>query len=120
MIAEIAKKQLEKFETSENDIELTEDLIMFVNAWNELNTSRQVGFSVGYIPYSEVIFWLNENGIFCLDERALFRYFIEVLDETYIQHARKEQESKKSSKKPPPKRQKPHRSRRPSIIRRKR
>lgn len=39
---------------------------------------------IGYIPYSEISDWLNEELIFDYDERHEYRRFINFIDREYV------------------------------------
>ena len=49
--------------------ELYEDLAFYWRAFIKLSTSRQSGFGMGYIPYSEIVKYLNENHITVWQDR---------------------------------------------------
>lgn len=65
--------------------ELFFDAMPLWRAFTELSQSRQIGFDVGYIPYSEITNWLTENGIESLEERQWRRKFINFIDEVFIE-----------------------------------
>jgi hypothetical protein len=70
--------------SSEPEPELFFDAMPIWNAFGELSGSRQNGFSMGLIPYSEITNWLTENGIKNLEERNHFRKFINFIDENWV------------------------------------
>jgi len=41
---------------------------------------------IGYIPYSEISDWLNEERIFEYDERHEYRCFINFIDREYVKN----------------------------------
>lgn len=74
--------------------ELFFDAVPFWEAFTDLSSSRQSGFSVGYIPYSEVTGWLDEDQIFSIEQRKLYRRMVAVIDSIYVT---KQSKSKKSN-----------------------
>jgi len=79
--------------------ELNEITLSLWGAFNELSTSRQMGFGVGYIPYSEVTSYLDENKIFQIEERKWMRKFINFIDILYVKKENERSETDKKSKK---------------------
>jgi len=61
-----------------------------------LSRTRQSGFGIGYIPYSEIIAYLNENNIFEKPYREEYIKWIQFLDQEYLKIQNKE--IKKGSK----------------------
>ena len=64
--------------------ELYLDSVCFWEAFQYLNTSRELGFNEGYIKCSEVLAYLQINYITDLEERQDYMNFIQVLDQHYI------------------------------------
>jgi hypothetical protein len=60
------------------------DAVPLWNAFQELSQSRQTGFSISHIPYSEVTGWLDENDIISLEQRKHYRYFIGFIDREWV------------------------------------
>jgi len=81
----------------ENMPELYFDAVPFWIAFTQLSSSRQTGFGIGAIPYSEITNWLNENNIFRFEEREEYRRFINVIDGYYVE--KKAPKSNNKSKK---------------------
>lgn len=78
--------------------------IPYWQGFNELSTSRDMGFGIGYIKYSEISSYLDEHDIDGIEERQLFRRMINLIDSIYISHQNKKSETKNKSKsKTPPK-----------------
>ena len=65
-------------------------------AYSELTTSRQMGMGLGYIPYSEICFWLDENQIWGMTDRKRFRHFINLIDRHYVNLENEKSKSKKN------------------------
>jgi hypothetical protein len=64
---------------------------------------------LGYIPYSEISFWLDEMRIWIWEERVRYRHFITFIDGIFVskESERSEKKSKAKSKSnpaPPPRR----------------
>jgi len=76
--------------------------IPYWKAFSELTTSRDMGFGIGYIKYSEISSWLDENDIFEVEERDSFRRIINTIDSIYVSAQSKKSESKKSQPKKSP------------------
>lgn len=68
-------------------------------AFNILASERNTGFGVGYIPYSAIIKYLNENGIQEEEERTFYIRLIRHLDGIYVSKCN--EEKPKTSKKQP-------------------
>ena len=81
----------------------SQDPFLFMDAapiWNgfqELSSSRQSGFSIGYIPHIQITDWLSENDIISLESRKHYRKFITFIDGLWVAHANDKKEPKKSS-----------------------
>lgn len=58
--------------------------VPFWEAFTELSSSRQSGFGLGGIPYSEITDWLDENDIFSLEERQRYRRFINSTNNAFV------------------------------------
>ena len=86
-------------DTYKNAPELNILTIPFWKAFTELTTSRDMGFGIGYIKYSEVSSWLSENYIFDMEERALFRRIISFIDSMYVSEQSKKSENNKQKSK---------------------
>lgn len=70
------------------------DAVPIWNAFQELSASRQSGFGIGYIPFSEVTNWLDENYITSLEDRKHYRRFISFIDNLWVGHANEKKEDK--------------------------
>ncbi len=68
----------------EEEPEIFPDLIPIWNAFMILSRSRQSGFGIGYIPYQEIIAYLNENDIFEKIYRDEWIRWIQYLDHEYL------------------------------------
>jgi len=73
-------------------------------AFHECNSSRSVGMSVGAIPLSEIVAYLNLHYITDIDERLEYTKWIMFLDQVYLKLNREKQE--KETKNRPPGQQK--------------
>lgn len=69
----------------DNAPELFFDAVPFWEAFTDLSSSRQSGFSTGYIPYSETTDWLNEQQILSMEERNLYRRMIAIVDKVFVE-----------------------------------
>ncbi len=69
-------------------------LIEYWRIWKTLTFSRQIGFGVGYIPYSEIICYLNEKEISDEEERDRIIDIIQMLDCVYVKEANKKKPKK--------------------------
>jgi len=84
--------------------ELFSDLIPYWQAFHELSTSRQMGMGLGYIPYSVIVDYLNEEQIFSVNERDEYRHWIQVIDRIYVElQNEKTKESQELNRKKPSK-----------------
>jgi len=72
--------------TDPNEVipELFFDAVPVWNAFRDLSNSRSIGFSIGYIPYSETSNWMHENDIISLEERQHYRKFINFIDDIWV------------------------------------
>jgi hypothetical protein len=80
-----------------NAPELHTGLELFVNAFFDLDTERQAGFSVGPIPWSKV----REYAIayrFDEDLTEDLMYFVKALDNAHMKRIERESKVKKSAK----------------------
>jgi len=50
---------------------------------------------LGYIPYSEISNYLDENRIFLWEERILFRKMISLIDNLYLTNENKKSDNKR-------------------------
>ena len=73
----------------QNQPELFQDSIPYFSAFHALSSSRQMGFGVGYIPYSEICSYLNENEIFNFEDRLEYFKWIKFIDHAYVAHSNK-------------------------------
>ena len=80
----------------QNQPELFYDAIPYWMAFNALSSSRQSGMGLGYIPYSEITSYLDDQRIFNLDERDDYRYHITHIDHTFVEIKSAESDKKKS------------------------
>ncbi len=71
------------------------DAVPFWEAFASLSSSRQNGFGMGNIPYSEVTGWLNENDIIRFEERERYRRFINAIDGVYVEEKTPKENKKK-------------------------
>ena len=69
----------------QNKPDLFDSAIPYLNAFHALSTSRQIGFGIGFIPYSEIYTYLNENNIYDIDDREDYYHFIKFIDVIYVQ-----------------------------------
>jgi len=63
---------------------LYDDLAYDFNAFFDLNSSRQAGFSVGSIPLSEVYTYMKIRDIDDPQERLIFLRRIQILDNEFL------------------------------------
>ena len=68
----------------ENRPDLFPEAAPYISAFFSLSTSRQMGFGVGYIPYSEIHSYLNENQIYSTEEREEYFRWIKFIDHLYV------------------------------------
>ena len=54
---------------------------------------------VGYIPYSEITSYLNENKVYMWEERECFRRMIVFIDGLYMKNQNKESNKNKNKSK---------------------
>jgi hypothetical protein len=91
--------------------ELFNDMIPFWQAFHELSTSRQMGMGLGYIPYSTIVDYLNEEQIFNINERDEYRQWIQTIDRIYVElqnvKTKESQELKRSKPSKTPAQRKP-------------
>jgi len=57
-----------------------------------------MGMGLGYIPYSEITCYLDENEILHPDERSQYRRFIVFLDNIYVKINNEKSEAKSKTK----------------------
>jgi hypothetical protein len=67
-------------------------------AFNALTTSRQSGMGLGYIPYSEITSYLDDQGIFDFEERDDFRFYITHIDHVFVKIKSDESDRKSKQK----------------------
>ncbi len=79
----------------ENMPDLFLEAMPYWTAFAELTNSRQLGMSLGPIPYSEISCWLDENLISKLEERHQYRYLISKIDNAFVASQNKQQDGKK-------------------------
>ena len=70
----------------QNQPELFQDAFPYLSAFHALSSSRQMGFGIGYIPYSEIHAYLNEQQIYNPDERIEYFKWIKFIDQLYVVH----------------------------------
>ena len=75
------------------------DAVPLWEAFNALSSSRASGFGLGYIPYSEITSYLNDQCIDTLDERTYLRTMITFIDRLFVEIKSAEQERKSQSQK---------------------
>ncbi len=92
-----------KNNNAEKEPELFFDAMPIWNAFRALSSSRNSGFSIGYIPFSEISDWLSENDIISLEERRHYRQFITFIDEIWVSRLSEKQSKKQKLQQPPPK-----------------
>ena len=78
----------------ENNTELLIEAIPYWTAFAELSSSRQLGMSLGPIPYSEISCWLDENIICHIEERNQYRHLISSIDAKFVEIQNKKQDKK--------------------------
>jgi len=83
----------------DNAPELFFDAGVFWDAFSDLSASRQTGFSIGSIPYSEITGWLDEHDIISIEERNRYRKFIRVIDSAYVENKTPKTTSPESKRK---------------------
>ncbi|MCP3684780.1 MAG: hypothetical protein GY861_19095 [bacterium] len=64
--------------------DLNDCVVPYWRAFTTLAPSRQAGMGLGYIPYSEIICYLNENDIFDQEERARMLNVVQFIDSEYV------------------------------------
>jgi hypothetical protein len=74
--------------------ELYEDLFPFWKAFSSLSGSRPTGFSVGAIPISEIISYLDLMEIHNFEDRTEYYKWIKFLDNEFLSIKHEKQESK--------------------------
>ncbi len=65
--------------------DLNDCIVPYWRAFTALASSRQSGMGLGYIPYSEIVFYLNENDIFDQEERERMLNIIQFIDGKYVE-----------------------------------
>jgi hypothetical protein len=75
------------------------DLFFDFKAFNQLNSSRQLGFSSGPIPLTEIYAYMQIFGIESISERAIFLERMRILDNAYLEHLDAKSASKESKQK---------------------
>ena len=78
--------------------EMFEDLIIYWRAFNILSTSRQSGFGLGYIPFNQIVAFLDEERIVGY-ERGDYVEWIQTIDKIYVKVNSDQQKSKESKAK---------------------
>ena len=78
--------------------ELFFDAVPIWNAFRDLSNSRSSGFSIGYIPYSEISDWMYENDIISLEERQHYRKFINFIDDIWVGELNSRQQSSENKR----------------------
>jgi len=74
------------------------DAVPIWEAFGSLSSSRQTGFDMGAIPYSEITNWLDENSIIQFEERERYRRFITFIDGVYIEAKTPKEDNKRTKK----------------------
>jgi len=85
------------------------DAIPYWVAFNSLSSSRQSGMGLGYIPYSEISSYLDDQGVWDIDDRSDYRHLITMLDSKFVELKSDSKPKPKGIAKPP---QKPSQRRR--------
>jgi hypothetical protein len=67
----------------QNKPELFPEALPYLSAFHTLSMSRQMGFGIGYIPYSEICSYLNENQI-SYSDREDYINWIQLIDSIYV------------------------------------
>lgn len=68
----------------QNTPDLPQHLLLFFQAFKDLSSQRAIGFSIGYIPYIDIVTYARLYGFSEeLEEDLVF--FVRGLDEHYIQ-----------------------------------
>ena len=68
------------------------------DAFNILASERSIGFGIGYIPYSAILRYLDENGIAGEDMRDFYIRLIRSLDVQYVSKCNEEKPASKQKK----------------------
>jgi len=76
---------------------LEQHLVLYYNAFWDLNSCRSVGFGYGHIPWTAVTEWCIMNGLDGEQYHSMHRY-IRSMDGVYLKHHSKD--SKKDDPKP--------------------
>ena len=74
------------------------DLGPIWQAFNELHSARPSGFGPMAIPVSEILAWMDLQGIYDRETRLEYYSLIRVMDIYWLKWAAKENESKKKKK----------------------
>ena len=82
--------------------ELPQHLIFFFQAFKDLGTQRQVGMSIGCIPFFDIITYSRLYGCDEETEEDLL-FFVRELDNHYIEMVNSEQKKKMNQSKSSPK-----------------
>lgn len=80
----------------QNAPDLPQHLLIFFQAFKDLNTQRPVGFAVGYIPFLDIVTYAKVYD-FSEELQDDLIYFVRGLDEHYIEIINKEQQKKTDS-----------------------
>ncbi len=67
----------------EDQPELFQDLMPYYRAFSVLSSSRESGFSIGYIKYSEIVHYLNEENIYG-PERLEYIRWVQFIDGEFV------------------------------------
>jgi hypothetical protein len=81
-----------------NQPDLFPDLAIFYNAFNALSTSRDSGFGMGYIKYSEISKYIDEWQIWNMEERFEWIHWIQTIDRIYVKLQSDKQDQDKKNK----------------------
>lgn len=79
--------------------ELYDDVIIYWQAFQELDQNRTVGFNVNPIAISEIDAWLRIHGVDEGNEKIEYFQLIKALDRVYLNWNKEKQEEKANERK---------------------
>ena len=91
------EKEGETIPALDKEPEIYPSLVEHWRCFNTLNTSRQMGFSSGYIKYSDIILYMNELKMIGVENRIEFLEKVQTIDNLYM--SEKDKQNPKRPKK---------------------
>lgn len=70
---------------------------MYLTAFHELSTCRQVGMAPGMIPWTAIDQWATTHG-YDPEQRETLRYVVRKMDEVYLKHLESKREADRAKR----------------------